>query len=171
MGAKDHREAASKTDVVARVALLTVSDSRTLETDTSGRAAFELFQKFGHTVVGHEVVPNSRKKVAARAKAVLRDADLVLTIGGTGISRRDVSVDAVRPLVEKELPGFGELFRSLSLKEIGTAAVLSRVFLGVTAKGKVVVSLPGSEAAVRLGLEGILLNELKHLLWELRRYS
>jgi molybdenum cofactor biosynthesis protein B len=171
MGAKDHHEAASKDEIVARVAILTVTDSRTRETDTSGRAAFELFRKFGHTVVEHEVVPNNRKKVAAMAKAALREADLVLTIGGTGISLKDVSVDAVRPLIDKELPGFGELFRAFSVKDIGTATILSRVFLGVTGKGKIIVSLPGSEAAVRLGLEGILLNELKHLLWELRRYA
>ena len=171
MGAKDHHEAASKDEIVARVAILTVTDSRTRETDTSGRGAFELFRKFGHTVVEHEVVPNDRKKVAARAKAALKDADLVVTIGGTGISRKDVSVDAVRPLIEKELPGFGELFRAFSVKDIGTATILSRVLLGVTKEGKLVAALPGSEAAVRLGLEGILLHELKHLLWELRRYS
>jgi|SRR5579862_473372 len=170
MGAKDHREAASKDEMVARVAILTVTDTRTRETDTSGRAAFELFRKFGHTVVEHEVVPNDRKKVADRARAALREADLVLSIGGTGISRKDISVDALRPLVEKELPGFGELFRAFSVKDIGTATVLSRVFLGVTGNGKLVLALPGSEGAVRLGLEGILLGELKHLLWELRRY-
>ncbi len=171
MGARDHHTAASKDDIVARVAILTVTDSRTRETDTSGRAAFELFRKFGHTVVEHEVVPNDRKKLAALVKAALKDADLVLTIGGTGISRKDVSVDALRPLAEKELPGFGELFRAFSVKDIGTATILSRAFLGVTARGKLLAALPGSEAAVRLGLEGILLNELKHLLWELHRYS
>lgn len=171
MGAKDHKEAASKDDIVARVAILTVTDTKSRETDTSGRAAFELFRKHGHTVVLHEIIANSRKKVAATALTALRDADLVLTIGGTGISHKDVSVDAILPLIKKALPGFGELFRAFSVKDIGTATILSRVVLGVTEKHKLVLCLPGSENAVKLGLEGILLPELKHLLWELRRYA
>jgi molybdenum cofactor biosynthesis protein B len=170
MGAKDHRESSEK-EGFARCAILTVTDSKTRDTDTSGKAAFEIFQKFGHTVVRHEIVPNDRKKIAAAAEEALKEADLLVTIGGTGASRKDISVESVRPLIEKELPGFGELFRSMSVKEIGTAAILSRAVLGVTAEGKLVLSLPGSENAVRLGLEGILMNELKHLLWELRRYS
>ena len=169
MGAHDHREHAEK-ESSARCAILTVTDSKTRETDTSGRRAFEILQKFGHTVVLHEIVPNERKKVADAAEKALKEADVLLTIGGTGASRRDGTVEAVRPLLEKELPGFGELFRSLSAREIGTAAILSRALLGVTSAGKVVVALPGSEGAVRLALEEILVNELKHLLWELRRY-
>jgi len=119
----------------------------------------------------HKIIPNDAKKITAAAEAALKEADLVLTVGGTGVSRKDISVESVRPLLAKELPGFGEMFRSLSVKEICTAAILSRAVLGVTAKGKIVLSLPGSENAVRLGLEGILMNELKHLLWELRRYA
>jgi molybdenum cofactor biosynthesis protein B len=170
MGAKDHQAEAAK-EQVARCAILTVSDTRTRETDTSGRAAAEIFRKFGHQVVLHEIVANNKRKIAANAITALRDADVVVTIGGTGVSRKDVSVDAVRPLIKKELPGFGELFRAFSLKDIGTATILSRVFLGITDKGRIVVALPGSEGAVRLGLEGILVVELKHLLWELRRYA
>jgi molybdenum cofactor biosynthesis protein B len=170
MGAKDHRESSEK-EGSARCAILTVTDSKTIETDTSGKAAFEIFQKFGHTVVLHKIIPNDGKKIRAAAERALKEADLVLSIGGTGVSRKDISVESVRTLLAKELPGFGEMFRSLSVKEIGTAAILSRAVLGVTAKGKIVLSLPGSENAVRLGLEGILMNELKHLLWELRRYA
>ena len=170
MGAKDHRESSEK-EAVARCAILTVTDTKTLETDTSGKAAFEIFQKFGHSVVGHRIVPNERRKIASAAQSALRDADLLVTIGGTGISRKDISVESVRALIDKELPGFGEMFRAMSVKEIGTAAMMSRAVLGVTAKGKIVLSLPGSENAVRLGLEGILMNELRHLLWELRRYA
>ncbi len=170
MGAKDHRESSEK-EGSARCAILTVTDSKTLETDTSGKAAFEIFRKFGHTVVLHKIIPNDGKKITSAAERALKEADLVITIGGTGVSRKDISVESVRRLIAKELPGFGEMFRSLSVKEIGTAAILSRAVLGVTAKGKIVLSLPGSENAVRLGLEGILMNELKHLLWELRRYA
>ena len=170
MGTKDHRESAAK-EGSARCAILTVTDSKTRDTDTSGKAAFEIFQKFGHTVVSHEIVPNEKKKIASAAEQALKQADLLVTIGGTGASRKDISVESVSDLIDKELPGFGEMFRSMSVKEIGTAAILSRAVLGITGEGKIVLSLPGSENAVRLGLEGILMNELKHLLWEVRRHA
>jgi molybdopterin adenylyltransferase len=170
MGAKDHRESSEK-EGFARCAILTVTDTKTRENDTSGQAAFEIFQKFGHTVVSHKIVPNDEKKIFVAAEAALKEADLLVTIGGTGVSKKDISVETVKSLIHKELPGFGELFRSMSVKEIGTAAILSRAVLGITRKGKIVLALPGSENAVRLGLEGILIGELKHLLWELRRYS
>src|SRR5215471_7252197 len=101
MGAKDHREHAEKTDT-ARAAILTVTDSKTRENDTSGKRAFEIFQKFGHTVVLHEIVPNQRKKLAARIRHALEEADVVVTIGGTGVSRKDLSVEAARSFMEKE---------------------------------------------------------------------
>jgi molybdenum cofactor biosynthesis protein B len=170
MGAKDHRNQADQ-EAFARCAILTVTDSKTRETDTSGKRAFEILQKFGHSVVLHEIIPNDRKRLAEAIDRALREADLVLTVGGTGASRRDLSVETLRGFVEKELPGFGEMFRALSVKEIGTAAMLSRALLGITGSGKILVALPGSEGAVRLALEEILMNELKHLLWELRRYS
>ena len=170
MSVKEHQAAAAGKQT-ARCAVFTVSDTRKRETDTSGRAAAEIFKKFGHPVVIHEIIPNVKKKVAANVITALRDVDLVLTIGGTGVSHKDVSVDAVRPLMKKELPGFGELFRAFSVKDIGTATILSRACLGISEKGKVIVALPGSEAAVRLGLEGILMAELPHLLSELRRYA
>ena len=170
MGTKVHQEKADK-ETPARCAVLTVTDSRTPETDTSGRAAAELFRRAGHTVVLHEIIPNVEKKLAAALVTALNGADVVVTIGGTGISRKDLSADVVRGFVYKELPGFGELFRAFSMKDIGTATILSRALLGVTKESKIVLALPGSESAVRLGLEGILLPQLKHLLWELRRYS
>lgn len=170
MGVKDH-EAEAKKEAPARCAVLTVSDTRTRDTDQSGRAAAEILRRAGHAIVLHEIVGNVKKKIAATAITALRDADLVLTIGGTGISRKDVSVDALRPLMKKELPGFGELFRAFSVKDIGAATILSRACMGISEKGKILVALPGSEAAVRLGLEGILLSQLPHVLRELRRYA
>ena len=170
MGTKDHRESAAK-EGSARCAILTVTDTKTRDTDTSGKAAFEIFQKFGHSVVSHDIVPNEKKKIASAAEQALKQADLLVTIGGTGASKKDISVESVAGLIEKELPGFGEMFRSMSVKEIGTAAILSRAVLGITGDGKIVLSLPGAENAVRLGLEGILMNELKHLLWEVRRHA
>ena len=170
MGSKDHQAKAGK-ETPGRCAVLTVTDSRTRDTDVSGKAAADLFRQAGHTVVLHKIIPNNKRKLGAALVTALRDADIVVTIGGTGISRKDLSVDVVRTLVHKELPGFGELFRFLSAKDIGTATILSRALLGVTKDGKIVCALPGSEGAVRLALDGILLKELKHLLWELRRYA
>ena len=167
MGARDHHQASA--DTAVRCALLVVTDTKTLETDTSGPRAFEILQKFGHDVVLHQIVPNKPRRIAEAVEKALKEADVALTIGGTGISRKDGTVEAVRPLFARELPGFGELFRSLSTREIGTSAILSRAALGVTKKGRVVVCLPGSEAAVRLAVEDILVNELRHILRELRK--
>ena len=167
MGVKDHKERAEES-TPARCAVCTVSDSRTTENDESGKLALEILAKFGHTVIEHRIVPNKRKAIAGALKS---DADLVITIGGTGVSKKDISIEVVREHIDKELPGFGEMFRALSQKEIGTAAMMSRALLGVTEKGQVIVCTPGSPNAVKLALEGILMNELKHLLWELRRYA
>jgi len=170
MGTKLHKTQAEQ-ELPGRCAVLTVTDTRTRDTDVSGKAASGIFSKAGHRVVLHEIIRNDKKKLGAALVTALRDADVVVTIGGTGISRKDISADVVRKVVHKELPGFGELFRSLSAKDIGTAALLSRAVLGITKDHKIVCALPGSEGAVRLGLDGILLPELKHLLWELRRYA
>jgi molybdenum cofactor biosynthesis protein B len=170
MGAHDH-QAKAKHEARGRVAVLVVSDTKTLETDTSGRAAAELFKAAGHEVVRHELVPNDPEKILEAVVRALESADLAMTVGGTGPSRKDVSVESLRPLVAKELPGFGELFRSMSVPEIGTAALLSRALLGITGAGKLMVALPGSESAVRLAVEKLLIPQLPHLLWELRRYA
>jgi molybdenum cofactor biosynthesis protein B len=170
MGAHDHRQKA-KSEARGRCAVLTVSDSKTADTDTSGKAAAEILRAAGHEVIRHEFVPNDLVRVRSAVEAALAEADLVVTVGGTGASRRDLSVEAVQPLIAKELPGFGELFRARSVPQIGTAAILSRALLGVTASGRIVTALPGSEGAVRLALGEILVPELPHLLWELRRYA
>lgn len=170
MGADEHKAKAAD-QKPARCAILTVTDSKTRETDTSGKKAAELLAAAGHEVGLRAVVANDRAAVLDAAAKACRAYHLVLTIGGTGPSRKDGTVETLRPLLEKELPGFGEMFRALSAKEIGTAAMLSRALLGVTAGGAVLVCLPGSEGAVRLGLQDVLLPELKHLLWELRRYK
>lgn len=168
MGATEHRQSAESQ--VARCAIFTVSDSKTEETDESGKLAFEILSKYGQDVVDLRVVKNDRKAITAAVVGALGGvADLVVTVGGTGISKKDLTIDALEGLIVKKLPGFGELFRAMSAKEIGTASILSRAMLGVTEQRKLVVALPGSPAAVKLGLKDILVNELKHLLWELRK--
>ena len=155
---------------VVRCAILTVSDTRTPDTDDSGRVARELLSGQGHEISDHRIAANDAAAISASLRELLAGAaDLVLTIGGTGVSKKDLTVDAASPFLARILPGFGELFRYYSLSDIGSAVILSRALMGVTAQGKLVVCTPGSIAAVRLALEKILLKELGHLIGELRK--
>jgi len=145
-------------------AVITVSDTRTLETDTGGGLAVELLEGAGHPVSLREIVPDDADRIEAAASAALAHPETraVILTGGTGVSPRDVTPDAIEPLLERELPGFGELFRWLSYQEIGSAALLSRALAGVV-EGKLVFVLPGSRGGVRLALEKLILPEIGHL--------
>lgn len=153
-----------------RCYLVTVSDTRTEETDTAGRAIAELLTDAGHAIAGRRIVKDEPTEVSALVKlqAASDRVDVVITTGGTGITRRDSTFEAIDGLLEKRLPGFGELFRMLSFHEIGAAAMLSRACAG-TCRGKIVVALPGSENAVRLAMTRLLIPELGHLVSETRR--
>ena len=169
-GTREHREDAQRYQQL-RCAVLTVSDSRTVETDLSGPFIREALTVRGHTVQDHALLPNEEPRVRAHVKVWLarEDLDVIIVTGGTGLGSRDRTIEALRPLFEKEIPGFGELFRMLGFQEqVGTAAILSRATAG-SAKGKLIVSLPGSQAAVELALERILFPELAHLIREIRR--
>jgi molybdenum cofactor biosynthesis protein B len=150
--------------------VLTVSDTKTPETDTSGQLIRKLLSEAGHQVVGSSIVRDEPKDV----QRVIREAcandavRAVIVTGGTGITSRDSTYEAIDALLEKRLPGFGELFRSLSYEEIGAAAMMSRAQLGVHAR-RIVVSLPGSPNACRLALEKLLIPELSHLIREVSR--
>jgi molybdenum cofactor biosynthesis protein B len=151
--------------------VLTVTDSRTAETDESGPLARRLLEAAGHSIAIHALLPNDESRVRALVKEWLARGDLkaVVITGGTGLGSKDRTVEAVTPLFEKEIPGFGELFRLLSYQEqIGTTAILSRAVAG-SASGAVIVSLPGSKAAVELALTRVLIPELRHLLREISR--
>jgi molybdenum cofactor biosynthesis protein B len=145
-----------------KAGVITVSDSRTEENDTSGKLIREMLGHAGHQVVYYEIMPDEPKLINAAVIAHRSELDLIVMNGGTGISPRDQTYEAVKGLLDKELDGFGELFRMLSYQEIGSAAFLSRAVAGISA-GKIVVSLPGSTAACRLGLEKLLLPELGHM--------
>lgn len=146
-----------------RAAVLTVSDTRTEATDTSGRAIVELLQGEGHTVVARAIVRDDPAAVTLFVRNHLTgDAQVIVTTGGTGITSRDSTFEAIDALLEKRLDGFGELFRLLSYHDIGPAAMMSRACAGLAA-GRVVVALPGSEGAVRLAMTKLLLPELTHL--------
>lgn len=170
MGVQDHAKSAERE--VARCCILTVSDSRTAETDESGRAAAALLEAAGHSIMKRRIVPNVAAKIVVAAQAaIVEGADLVVAVGGTGVSPKDVTVEAVRQLMTKELPGFGELFRIMSYKAIGTASIMSRATLGTTAEGKLIAATPGSPAAVQLALKDVLVPQLKHLLRETRKHA
>jgi len=151
--------------------VITVSDSRTEETDTAGPRAAALLTGDGHTVIARALLKNDATAVRALVQLHLAQStpDVILLTGGTGLSARDRTVEAVTPLFTKEIPGFGELFRLVSFHEqIGAAAMLSRAVAG-SVNGTMIVSLPGSIAAVELALTRLLLPELRHLIHELRR--
>ena len=150
--------------------VLTVSDTRTPDTDTGGAAIRELLESAGHQVSGHDIVRDEPDDVATRVAERLGDerTQVIITTGGTGITSRDGTYEAVQALLEKHLDGFGELFRMLSFQDIGSAAMMSRATAG-TANGKAVFVLPGSPGAVRLAMTRLILPELGHVVQQLRR--
>ncbi len=144
--------------------VIAVSDTRSLETDRGGELVAELLALGGHPVVSREIVRDEPAEIAAALEAALEREGVraVVLTGGTGISPRDVTPEAVEGLLERRLPGFGEFFRALSFQEIGSAAMLSRALAGLS-RGRVVFVLPGSRGAVRLGMEKLILPEIGHL--------
>lgn len=169
MGSQDHREAAAKLSSF-RCVVITVSDSRTVETDESGALIKQLLEGAGHEVAGYALLRNEPDQVRATVEEYLRrdDIHMIITSGGTGMSTRDRTIEAVMPLFDKTVPGFGEFFRRYSEAEIGTAALMTRATAG-SAHGKLIVCLPGSKGGVRLGVEKLLLPEIKHLVWDINR--
>jgi len=152
--------------------VLTISDTRTRETDTGGDVVEETMRGAGHEVVAREIVRDEATSIRTTLVDLLArpDVDAVVTTGGTGISARDTTYEVVERMVEKRLDGFGELFRMLSYEEIGAAAILSRALAGAVGT-KLVASLPGSRNAVRLGMEKLLVPEVAHIVFELRKHQ
>ncbi len=167
MSVTEHRQQ-SPTSVSVHV--ITVSDTRTRDTDASGRAIVELIEGAGHRVAGRTLLRDEADQVRAAVTELTSQArvDVVITTGGTGITARDGTFEAVDGLLTKRLPGFGELFRMLSYQQIGAAAMLSRATAGLVGP-TVVIVLPGSQHAVRLALEELVLPEIGHLVREARR--
>jgi molybdenum cofactor biosynthesis protein B len=161
----EHRKAAASN---VRCAVITVSDTRAHETDVSGRAIVELLEDAGHVVARRQILRDEPMDVRDAVLANVADVDAIITTGGTGITSRDSTYEAVASIFEKHLDGFGELFRMLSYEEIGSAAMMTRAAAGV-ARGTAIFLLPGSEHAVRLGMTKLILPELGHVVRELRR--
>jgi molybdopterin adenylyltransferase len=163
-----HREAAGHGAVT--VALVTVSDTRTYETDENGIYLRELFTSLGHSIAGYQIVkdePDQVENALAEMVSIL-GVQLILFNGGTGIAARDTTYDVIARKLEKMLPGFGEIFRMLSYQQVGAAAMLSRATAG-TYRGKLVFSMPGSPKAIKLAVEQLILPEINHLAWEIAR--
>jgi len=159
-----HRKSAA---VCVEVVVITVSDTRTLETDTGGKLVAEMLAGSGHTVNARKIVPDDPGAIASATRDALEVAGVgaVILTGGTGVAPRDVTPESVEPLLERIIPGFGELFRQLSYADIGSAALLSRATAGLAA-GRVVFVIPGSRGAVGLAMEKLILPELGHLVAE-----
>ena len=154
----------------AGCAILVTSDTRTEETDETGKNAIRLLEEEGHKVHPYEIVRNDKEAIQEAIRRLLGDEriEVIITSGGTGISSKDKTVEVVTGLLEKQIEGFGELFRRLSYEDIGEAAILSRAVAGTVGR-KLIFSLPGSRGAVELGIKRIILPVLGHMLWEVNR--
>ncbi|NLV30144.1 MAG: MogA/MoaB family molybdenum cofactor biosynthesis protein [Acidobacteria bacterium] len=152
-------------DIRARVGIITLSSSRTLASDRSGDVIQELLESRGHEVTARKVLPDDRRRLRAAVRALVRNGKIqaIITTGGTGLAPSDVTIEAVRDMLDKELPGFNALFMFLSYPQVKSAAMLSRALAG-SVGGKILFCLPGSPRACRLAMESIILPELGHAL-------
>jgi len=154
-----------------RTFILTISDTRTKETDKSGKLMQELLEANGHKIIGREIVPDELHNIqrVVRERSVDKHIDVILTNGGTGMAFRDVTIEAIQPLLDKEMPGFGEMFRTLSYYEdIGSSAIMSRAVAGITNHTPIFVT-PGSSGAVKLAMEKLILKEIVHIVHEAQK--
>ena len=167
MGYKEHKE---KAPASVNCAVLTISDTRTEQDDEAGRIIRQKLSDSGHRVISYYILKDEANPIEKKIHELLREEELqvIITNGGTGVSRRDITVETVSPILEKKLDGFGELFRSLTYQEIGTGSIMSRALAGV-AGGKVIICLPGSPEAINLAMDRIILPEIGHLVREATR--
>jgi molybdenum cofactor biosynthesis protein B len=166
MTQKPHPDAAEMT---VNCAVVTVSDTRNQETDKSGQLIKQLLLDANHTIAAYAIIKDEPAQIQKQIELLGKSSNLdaVIFNGGTGIAPRDTTYDAIEKLLEKTLPGFGEIFRFLSYQEIGSRAIASRAVAGVY-QNKLIFSLPGSSNAVRLGMEKLILPELTHLVSQMK---
>ncbi|MBE6507541.1 MAG: MogA/MoaB family molybdenum cofactor biosynthesis protein [Methanocorpusculum parvum] len=157
MGHEHHR------DIPVQAAVITVSTSRTEKTDLSGQIIREAFENAGMAVVFQTLVPDVEEQISSAVLAALESANCVVVTGGTGLTSDDCTIEAVSPLFDKTMDGFGELFRWKSYEQVKTAVLLSRATAGLV-KGSAVFCIPGSPKAVKLASEEIIVPEIKHIL-------
>ena len=169
MNVTAHKKLLPNQPLVFNVAVIITSDTRTDKTDKTGNVINGIFQNAGHKCVLRKIVRNNLTLIRAEVKKALKAADIVITSGGTGCGKKDLTIDAVNALITRKLEGFGEIFRLLSFGEIGSSAIMSRSMLGLTKDNKIICALPGSPNAVAMALNKLLLPELAHICWELNR--
>lgn len=182
MKQSEHKKHLPQNSRPIKFVLLITSDSRTEKTDKTGRLMIDYLEKAGHQCITHKIIKNNITLIRALIKKIIcakggprypsgqsSEAQLIITSGGTGCGQKDVTIEAVTPLIAKKLDGFGELFRFLSYKKIGSSAIMSRALLGITENNKIICVLPGSPRAVFLALKKLLVPELQHIIWELTR--
>ncbi|MFQ5990359.1 MAG: molybdenum cofactor biosynthesis protein B [Candidatus Methylomirabilales bacterium] len=168
MGVEEHKRAAEKIGQIS-FAVITVSDSRSEAEDESGKYIQNRMREAGHRLVAYRVLKNDLGAIQHEVMQLVEaKVECVVTTGGTGLGRRDVTIEGVLPLLDKSLGGFGEIFRYLSFQEVESAALMSRAMAG-TSRGTLIFCLPGSIKAVKLALERLIVPELKHLIRELHR--
>ena len=167
MGYHEHKEKSPRN---VSCAIFTISDTRMEETDESGRLLRERLTQNGHSVIQYSILKNDANDIRQKIQDLLRQyaVQVIITSGGTGLSRRDITVETVLPMLEKKLDGFGELFRFLTFQELGTASIMSRAMAGAV-RGKVIICIPGSLGAVRLAIDKIILPEIGHMVREATR--
>ena len=155
----------NQVDLTVNCAVITVSDTRSIETDQSGQVIQELIKQSGHQITAYTILKDEPEQIINQVKIWCQnqDIDAIILNGGTGIAPRDTTYDALAVILEKTLPGFGELFRWLSYQEIGSKAMASRAIAGIY-QSKLIFSLPGSTKAVKLGMTKLILPELTHLI-------
>jgi molybdenum cofactor biosynthesis protein B len=163
---REHRE---KSAIRADVAIITLSTTRSLSTDKSGDVIQELLEEEGHRVVVRKLLPDKRSLLQTTLRKLVKENKVhaMITTGGTGLAPADVTIEAVKSMLDKELPGFNSLFMLLSYPEVKSASMLSRALAG-TIRGKVIFCLPGSPRACKLAVESLILPELGHILMLLR---
>ena len=167
MGYEDHKHLAPQ---IVKCAVIIISDSRTEKTDESGKLLVEGLKNAGHEVTSFSLLKNDREAIQNKMGELLHSPEVqaIITSGGTGASKMDITIETLLPMLDKKLDGFGELFRHLTYQEIGTGSVLSRAMAGA-ALGKIIICLPGSLKAVKLALEKIILPEIGHMVREASR--
>lgn len=167
MSYREHKKGSPQS---VNCAVLIISDSRTEQTDESGKFLKQALSQNGHQVIAYAILKNDSEAIERKIRELLSQDELqvIITSGGTGISHRDVTVETVSSIMEKKLDGFGELFRSLSYQEIGTASIMSRAVAGVIG-GKIIICIPGSLGAAKLAIDKIILPEIGHMVREVTR--
>ncbi len=168
MGYKEHKKHALKS---VNVSIITVSDSRTKENDKSGKYIMKKLEENGHKIISYSIIRDEKKLLMDELGKLINndnDVQVIITNGGTGVSRRDITIDVVENLFDKKIEGFGEIFRYMSYKDIGSPAVMSRAVAGVL-KNKIIICLPGSLDAVKLATEKLIAPEIGHMAWEVSR--